>query len=102
MLKLSLVLTVFILSGCEKLDKFWYPVEVIKITCGNTIIEGFKMKHSVGWRSWPYYIDNQKHELEITGNCCIIESVDKLNILKYDNRDNLSQIQKQYIIEGEL
>lgn len=97
--KLSLVI-ILILLGCEKIDSFWYPYKLLKLTCSSYTGNVYLMKHSTGWRSWPYYIDiESKNEIEIPYDCI----KETLKVFKISNkRNNLTYLQKHYLIEGKI
>ncbi len=105
--KLSiLILCVLFFTGCDRAEKdsFWYPIENLQAICSGRIsafrVDVLKMTNSTGWRSWPYYIDIEtKKEVSFEYASCVFVSIKKFDE-GFKNRNDLSDFQKEYLIEG--
>jgi len=97
----SLVLVCLLSIGCAPADRpFWYPVKLKEASCGSYSGEVYLMTNSIGWRSWPYYIDkDSKSEIEI-GSGCVLITIRDLPEHKRNIQDHLTNEQKEYLVEG--
>ena len=98
-MKKRLIVAFFVMSiaGCTS-DKFWYPIVLKEVTCGNFVGEVYLMKHSTGWRSWPYYLDpTDKKEIQL-GTDCVFKIIRRLP----EHKRNLTDEQKNFSVYGSI
>lgn len=97
-LKILALVSLLFLTGCEERPKFWYPVEKLEVTCNNVTFQAYRMKHSTGWRSWPYYVDTADNKEVIFHEACMskiiytfpdIERISNLSDLTIEQRSNV-------------
>lgn len=90
-----------LLVGCSPADRhFWYPVTLKYATCGTFKGEIYVMENSIGWRSWPYYLEkNTKKEIEL-GTDCIFRTIRHLHKPGPPIQKHLTSEQREYLIEG--
>jgi len=52
------------------LDRFWYPVALIEVSCGDREYNAYLMDHSTGARDWPFIVDiKTKREITLPDTC---------------------------------
>jgi hypothetical protein len=87
------------LAGCGE-RYFWYPVALKEVTCSSYKGELYLMKNSVGWRSWPYYLDPvDKREVEL-GTGCVKKTLRELPSYSDNVEYQLNEEQRKYLVDG--
>lgn len=89
------------LYGCGPQDRhFWYPVELMNAQCGAFEGDVYRMTNSVGWRSYPYFLEvSTKREITLN-QACVFRSIRKLPVFKRDIEKSLTDEQRSHLING--
>ena len=89
-------------TSCTTADRhFWYPIKLKSVECAS----GFKgevyvMTNSIGWRSWPYFLNPATmREVEL-GTDCTMETIRELPKHESYPQRKLTAEQRKYVIEG--
>ena len=96
------IMLIILLAGCSSPphELFWYPVNKMTVSCAAWSGNVYAMKHSKGWRSWPYYMDLTDGKEISLGTDCVMKVTEKYPKYDYPIKDELTKFQKENVIMG--